>query len=45
MPDVEALLKRSGAERLSITLDKFGAFVHHDIEKWRKVVEFAGIKD
>ena len=23
----------------------FGAFVHHDIEKWRKVVEFAGIKD
>ncbi len=45
MADVQAQLQRSGAERLSITLDKFGAFIHHDIEKWKKVVEFAGIKD
>jgi tripartite-type tricarboxylate transporter receptor subunit TctC len=45
MADVQAQLQRSGAERLSITLEKFGAFIHHDIDKWKKVVEFAGIKD
>lgn len=45
MADVQAQLQRNGAERLSITLDKFGAFIHLDIEKWRKVVQFAGIKD
>jgi tripartite-type tricarboxylate transporter receptor subunit TctC len=44
MADVQAQLQRNGAEKLSITLDKFSAFIHHDVEKWKKVVEFAGIK-
>ena len=43
-PDIKAQLARNGAEPLSITLDKFGAFVAEDIAKWRKVVEFAQIK-
>jgi tripartite-type tricarboxylate transporter receptor subunit TctC len=43
--DTQTQLKRNGAERLSITLDKFAAFIQDDIEKWRKVVEFAGIKN
>ncbi len=42
--DVKAQLARNGAEPLSITLDKFGAFIAEDIAKWRKVVEFAQIK-
>lgn len=44
MADVQTQLQRNGAERLSIVLDKFSAFIHQDIEKWRKVVQFAGIK-
>lgn len=43
--DVQEQLKRSGAERFSITLDKFGAFIREDIEKWRKIVDFAGVKN
>jgi tripartite-type tricarboxylate transporter receptor subunit TctC len=44
-PDVKAQLDRNGAEPLSITLDKFGAFIAEDIKKWRTVVEFAQIKN
>jgi tripartite-type tricarboxylate transporter receptor subunit TctC len=43
--DVKAQLDRNGAEPLSITLDKFGAFIAEDIKKWRTVVEFAQIKN
>jgi len=42
--DVKTQLARNGAEPLSITLDKFGAFIAEDIAKWRKVVDFAQIK-
>ncbi len=42
--DIKAQLARNGAEPLTITLDKFGAFITEDIAKWRKVVEFAQIK-
>ena len=42
--DMKTQLNRNGAEPLSITLDKFGAFIADDIKKWRKVVEFAQIK-
>jgi tripartite-type tricarboxylate transporter receptor subunit TctC len=42
--DVKTQLARNGAEPLSITLDKFGTFIAEDIEKWRKVVDFAQIK-
>jgi tripartite-type tricarboxylate transporter receptor subunit TctC len=42
--DMKAQLARNGAEPLSITLDKFGAFIAEDIAKWRKVVDFAQIK-
>jgi tripartite-type tricarboxylate transporter receptor subunit TctC len=43
--DVHAQLARNGAEPFSITLDAFGAFIRDDIQKWRKIVEFAGIKN
>jgi tripartite-type tricarboxylate transporter receptor subunit TctC len=43
--DVKAQLDRNGAEPLSITLDKFGAFIAEDIKKWRAVVEFAQIRN
>jgi tripartite-type tricarboxylate transporter receptor subunit TctC len=43
--DVKAQLDRNGAEPLSITLDKFGAFIAEDIKKWRAVVEFAQISN
>jgi tripartite-type tricarboxylate transporter receptor subunit TctC len=42
--DMKAELARNGAEPLSITRDKFGAFIAEDIAKWRKVVDFAQIK-
>ena len=43
--DVKMQLTRNGAEELSITLEKFGAFIAEDIKKWRAVVEFAQIKN
>lgn len=43
--DVKTQLARSGAEPLSITLDKFGAFIASDIAKWRKVAEFAKLQN
>jgi tripartite-type tricarboxylate transporter receptor subunit TctC len=45
MGDVQTQLQRNGAERLSVTLDAFGVFVREDIAKWKKVVEFADIKN
>jgi tripartite-type tricarboxylate transporter receptor subunit TctC len=42
---VKTQLARNGAEPLSITLDEFGAFIAEDIKKWRKVVDFAQIKN
>jgi tripartite-type tricarboxylate transporter receptor subunit TctC len=43
--DVRTQLARNGGEPFSLTLDAFGAFIRDDIQKWRKVVEFAGIKN
>lgn len=42
---IKTQLVRNGAEPLSITLDKFDAFIAEDIVKWRKVVEFANIQN
>ena len=42
--DTREQLARNGAEPLSRTLDQFGAFIRDDVEKWRKVVEHAGIR-
>jgi tripartite-type tricarboxylate transporter receptor subunit TctC len=42
-PEVKAQLKKSGAEPLSMNAGAFAAFIKTDIEKWRKIVEFAGI--
>jgi tripartite-type tricarboxylate transporter receptor subunit TctC len=43
--DTQTQLSRNGAEPLSITLDKFQAFIADDIKKWRTVVDFAQIKN
>jgi tripartite-type tricarboxylate transporter receptor subunit TctC len=41
--DVNAQLKASFAEPLSMKRDEFATFLKADIEKWKKVVEFAGV--
>jgi hypothetical protein len=33
------------AERFTITGGEFDTFIHGDVAKWRKVVEFAGIQN
>jgi tripartite-type tricarboxylate transporter receptor subunit TctC len=42
-PKVKAQLKNNGAEPLSMNRGAFAVFIKADIEKWRKIVEFAGI--
>ncbi len=41
--EVKAQLKTSGAEPLSMDRGAFATFIKTDIEKWRKIVEFAGV--
>ena len=42
--DVADKLKREGATAKSMTPAQFSAFIRTEIEKWRKVVKFAGIE-
>jgi tripartite-type tricarboxylate transporter receptor subunit TctC len=45
MPDVQTQLARNGAERFTMTGGEFDTFIHGDVAKWRKVVEFAGVQN
>jgi len=44
MPDVIEKFKAAGATPVGDTADHFAHFLKADIEKWRKVVETAGVK-
>jgi tripartite-type tricarboxylate transporter receptor subunit TctC len=43
-PKIHERLVAVGSEPRAMTSDEFSKFVTGEIEKWRKVVEFAGIK-
>jgi len=43
-PDLVRLIERDGAEPVGSTPDAFGAYVREDTEKWRKVIQSAGIR-
>jgi tripartite-type tricarboxylate transporter receptor subunit TctC len=43
-PDMRTRLTELGGEPLILTPDEFGEMIKAETEKWRKVVEFAGLK-
>ena len=43
-PNMKARLVGLGLQPMSLTSAEFGKFIAHQIEKWAKVVKFAGIK-
>jgi tripartite-type tricarboxylate transporter receptor subunit TctC len=43
-PNIRERLVAAGSEPRAMTPDEFGKFIAGEIEKWRKVIEFAGIK-
>jgi tripartite-type tricarboxylate transporter receptor subunit TctC len=44
MPDVNERIAADGAEPVGNTPEQFSAFVKSEIEKWRRVIEQAGLK-
>jgi tripartite-type tricarboxylate transporter receptor subunit TctC len=42
-PHMKARLAEGGGEPMPMTTEEFGKFTADDIEKWRKVIEFAGV--
>jgi tripartite-type tricarboxylate transporter receptor subunit TctC len=42
-PKVVARIVEGGGVPMPTTTEEFGKFVSDDVEKWRKVIEFAGI--
>jgi tripartite-type tricarboxylate transporter receptor subunit TctC len=42
-PDVQAQLKASGAEPLSMQREAFAEFMKADVQKWKKIVDFARV--
>lgn len=43
LPDIKSLLAANATDPLTQSPEEFGAFVRQEVEKWAKVVEFAGI--
>jgi tripartite-type tricarboxylate transporter receptor subunit TctC len=44
MPDVVARFEQIGVEPSGITPKEFAVFQQAEIEKWKKVVEFANVR-
>ena len=43
-PEVKKILANSGADVMFATPEEFGKLVRDDVVKWKKVVDYAGVK-